>query len=202
MTRRYLSIALLCAIAAAIGGCSRVVIATGTTLGLKATPGDGTSRPPQVTLGYKRGELALVPTKSERAVNDDEDPAKDSDAFSTLASFFFQTSWFGRTEVESFIATGHAARRIQGESSRFNEAFAEATLSGTLAPEIETRQRQLFERWQTLNESQAASVLAATGDRRKPNKTAKQSLQDYLLTAESDEALSKFERAFAALPGA
>lgn len=84
----------------------RVIISTGTTIGLKATPGDGNTRPPQVTLAYKRAELALVPTRGNQATSN-------SDAFSTLAAIHFSTRWFGSTEISSFLGTGMAARDIQ-----------------------------------------------------------------------------------------
>ena len=92
----------------ALSACGpRVVISTGTTIGLKATPGDGNTRPPQVTFGYKRAETALVPTAGRTAT------AK-ADAFSTLAAIYFSTRWFGKTEIRSFIGTGFAAREVQG----------------------------------------------------------------------------------------
>lgn len=92
----------------ALSACGpRVVISTGTTIGLKATPGDGNTRPPQVTLGYKRAETALVPTAGGKAT-------ADADAFSTLAAIYFSTKWFGRTEIHSFVGSGVAAREIQG----------------------------------------------------------------------------------------
>jgi hypothetical protein len=196
MSHRIVIAIALSALSAA--GCSRVVIATGTTLGMKATPGDGSSRPPQVTLGYKRAELALVPTKGGEATDDDAAPERNNEAYSTLASFFFQTAWFGKTELESFIATGHAARKIQGPDSNFNNAFALATLDAELPAEVVIRQDALFNRWAPLSEDQAAAVLRAAGSPKKPDKTAKESLQDYLNAAQSDEALATYERALAA----
>lgn len=198
MSTRLVCTLVLSALAA--GGCSRVVIATGTTLGMKATPGDATSRPPQVTLGYKRAELALVPTKGGEATDDPKSPERNNEAYSTLASFFFQTEWFGRTEIESFIATGHAARKIQGEGSRFNSTFARASLNADLPPAITARQDALFERWRGMDESAAAAALARAGMPVKPGKNAKQSLQDYLNAAESDPALTSLERALSATP--
>jgi hypothetical protein len=101
---------LLLALVLAGCGTSRVIIATGTTIGLKATPGDGSTRPPQVTFGYKRAEAGIVPTRGE-AVKSGE-----ADAFSTLAAFHFETQFFGRTELDSFIGTGAAAVNIQAQS--------------------------------------------------------------------------------------
>jgi hypothetical protein len=111
----------LCLLAVLAAGCTglRVIITTGTTIGLKATPGDGQTRSPQVTLGYKRAELALVPTAGTHA-------SATEDAFSTLAAFYFNTKWFGRTELSSFIGTGAAARDIQ-QQPEFQKEIAEAT---------------------------------------------------------------------------
>jgi hypothetical protein len=99
---------LVVALVLAVAGCgtSRVIVSTGTTIGLKATPGDGNSRPPQVTLGYKRAEVSMVPTKGEAVPNG-------ADAFSTLAALHFETQFFGETSLDSFIGTGRAAVGIQ-----------------------------------------------------------------------------------------
>jgi len=105
----------------ALGACGgpRVNIITGTSIGLKATPGDGSTRPPGVTLGYKRAEAALVPTKADQA-------SKTSDAPSTVAAFRFFTEWFRHTELDSFIATGLSAAPLMAEGSEFGRAFREA----------------------------------------------------------------------------
>jgi hypothetical protein len=115
---------LVLALLLAFAGCgtdraiSRVIIATGTTIGLKATPGDGSSRPPQVTFGYKRAEASIIPTKG-MAVGPNED------AFSTLAAFHFETRFFGETGLDSFIGTGRSAVAIQ-QKSAFSREIAEA----------------------------------------------------------------------------
>lgn len=104
--------AVLLGIFIVLSGCSpRVVINTGTTIGLKATPGDGSTRPPQVTLAYKRTELALVPTGTQKAT-------ENKDALSTLASIHFFTEWFGKTKIQSILATGIAARTLQEPSGQ------------------------------------------------------------------------------------
>lgn len=104
-------------------GTGRVIISTGTTIGLKATPGDGT-RPPQVTFGYKRAEASIVPTRGEAV-------SGDTDAFSTLVAFHFQTQFFGKTELDSFISTGGAARDIQQEGSAFTRQIAQVARAET-----------------------------------------------------------------------
>lgn len=94
-------------------GCGpRFSVITGTNIGLNANSGDGNSRPPQVSLAYKRSEIALIPTGSSTASNATD---KKSDAFSSLAGFEFDTKWWGTTTVNQAIATGHAARILCGE---------------------------------------------------------------------------------------
>lgn len=137
----------LCLLAVLAAGCTglRVIITTGTTIGLKATPGDGQTRSPQVTLGYKRAELALVPTAGTHA-------SATEDAFSTLAAFYFNTKWFGRTELSSFLATGAAARDIQQQPD-FQKEIAEATAR--------------FETFRTENRAQLAAASRITEAYRK-----------------------------------
>ena len=116
---RLVALAVLSlALAGCTGSTSRVIISTGTTIGLKASPGDGTTRPPQVTFGYKRAEGAIIPTKGDAA----EMP---HDAFSTLGAFHFETEFFGRTALDSFIGTGKAALAIQ-QQPEFQDQIAQA----------------------------------------------------------------------------
>ena len=114
-------VVLLIGLTAGLGsGCARrMTIVTGTTIGLHATPGDGQSQAPQVTLAYKRAELALVPTAGTSASN--EPP---SDAYSSLAIIDFRTKWFRGTAIDQFIATGHASRDIQEQGDEFTTALA------------------------------------------------------------------------------
>ena len=56
----YCSLATLL-LMAGCGGQDRVIVTTGTQVGLEATPGDATTQAPSVSFGYKRVELALVP---------------------------------------------------------------------------------------------------------------------------------------------
>jgi len=107
-----IALAMLLALAC---GTPRLLIATGTTIGMKVAPGDGKARPPQVTFAYKRAEVAVVPSPSsgERGAERDAGGNLVRGAYSTLAAFSFYTTWFGETRLDSVIATGHAARRIQ-----------------------------------------------------------------------------------------
>jgi len=168
----------------------RVTVVTGTTIGLKVTPGDGQTRPPQVTFGYKRAELAIIPTKGGTATKDA------SDAFSTLAAFFFSTEWVGQTEIASFIATGHSARAIQTLGQEFSTAFAHETL-GVVSEEIQKRRLALGKDWEALGgEDEAKRVLDFAGLPVKPNRTPKASLLDAIKDAQTTSQLMVLESAF------
>jgi hypothetical protein len=117
------SLFLLAALAGVVAGsgCARrLTLSTGTVIGLTATPGDGQSQPPQITLAYKRAEMALVPTGGNAATN-----KRPTDAYSALAVIDFQTRWFRETSIDQFIATGHASRDIQTQGSEFTQALAQ-----------------------------------------------------------------------------
>ena len=70
MIRPHALLTLLMVLVSVAGCAPRVNLSTGTTIGLKATPGHGNTRPPQVMLGYKRAELSLVPTEGKGATSD------------------------------------------------------------------------------------------------------------------------------------
>lgn len=177
-----------------IAGCSRVTIVTGTTLGIKATPGDGNTQPPQVTLGYKRAETALIPTEGKKATRDASGGGVE--AYSTLAAFFLQTAWFGDTEVASFISTGHAARDIQKDASAFNTAFAARTL-GELPDDIRERRRKLSTDSVALDASQLQRTLDLSGCATKPGKNPQESFDDCIKAAQTDAQLQRLESAIA-----
>ena len=180
--------ALVLAVSWCLTACgTRVISATGTTLGLKASPGDGQTRPPQVTFGYKRAEVAMVPTNGQKGT-------ETSDAFSTLATFHLKSEWFGKTEVASFIGTGMASRDILGGTA-FKQAFAAASL-GAVPQAIQDRRKQLVGQLGSLTDDQAKRVLDLTGLAVQPGKTATQSLQAAILDAQTDPQLTKLGDAF------
>ena len=133
----------------------RMTVSTGTTIGLNATPGDGKSQSPQVTLAYKRAELALVPTGEKAAKKED---GNNSDAYSALAIIDFRTKWFTGTSIDQFIATGHASRDIQAADSAFPTEMLHMAKSETAtrlqqwvkrAPDLAERKRrqQVMKDW-------------------------------------------------------
>lgn len=99
------------------GGCggNRLYVVTGTSVGLHCTPGDGSTTPPQVSLAYKRTELAIIPTTAAGATTD-------TDAYSSLAGFDFKSHFFGETALHQFISTGFASRKLL-ENPAFTEGF-------------------------------------------------------------------------------
>lgn len=176
-----------------IAGCApRVNLTTGTTIGLKATPGDGSARPPQVTLGYKRAELAFVPTEGKGAT-------AAADAASTLASIHFSTRWFGHTELDSFIATGVAAQKLTEHGSAYGTELAAVTL-GIVPEALQQRRVTLAARADQLTEAQAQQVLTTLQFDRKPGKNAQQSLKDYILDATAERVVERLESAVFRLP--
>lgn len=100
----------------------RLLVVTGTLVGLEATPGNpNDGQTPAVTFGYRRAEAALVPVEKkdndkEKADNnivaqqDTNTPSKD--AASILATFNLAHNWFGPAKIEQYIATGLAAQSI------------------------------------------------------------------------------------------
>jgi len=196
---RALATMVLAVAAGALCGCAnRVMIVTGTTVGLRASPGDGAARPPEVALAYKRAETAFVPTAAKTVTKDG------GDAYSTLAVFALRTEWFSETRISSLIATGHAAREIQGESGvdEFNKAFAQPTLVVPPA-EIAARQKALIDRLAALAtrdaanlEKQALKILTASGLSKVANKSAAESLQDRITETKDVATLERLESTF------
>lgn len=184
-------------------GCARrMTVATATTIGLHATPGDGQSQTPQVTLAYKRAELAMVPTGAQAAKKDASNG--DTDAFSALAIIDFRTKWFGETSIDQFIATGHAARDIQ-DGPEFTGA-----LLGVYAeppPDIVERRNalarmigaKLASKTAAEQNEIAAELLQLTGrgDVRQP---ATNVLHRALEDVQTDAAMTQLESAFVRIP--
>jgi hypothetical protein len=187
MIRHAIAVVLVGLSLAACGG-PRIYVATGTTIGLKATPGDGATRPPGVVLGYKRAEVALVPTKGAGA-------SETADSASAVAGLRFETKWFGHTELDSFIATGFAAAPLMKPASPFSEAFAKATV-GVLPTELVERQGKLVALLPAMSEMEAQQILDRLMLPAKRGKTAVFSLQDYIASADTDAALERLESAF------
>jgi len=169
----------------------RVVIVTGTTLGLKATPGDGNSRPPQVTLGYKRAEAAIVPTNGAVSMKDG------TDAFSTMAAFDFRTRWFGETELASFVGTGFAVREIQDDANgtEFGDGFfAASTVKDVPAP-LQDRRKALATQLNGMSDAQCRQVLGQVSRPLPKGPTACDEVRKTLLVTNTDTDMKALEDA-------
>jgi hypothetical protein len=120
-----------------------MVVSTGTTIGLKATPGDGNTQAPQVTFAYKRAELAYVPTDSKRAKKSKDEKDTDSDAFSALAAVDVKSKWFfGSTTINQFISSGFAAQEISSNKN-FSANFRTAATRDNRPVAIQDAARRL-----------------------------------------------------------
>jgi hypothetical protein len=177
-------------------GCGpRLNLVTGTTVGLKASPGNGTALP-QVTLAYKRSESAVIPTRGASAVASAPGSNNQaSDAYSALTAYFLQTSWFGKTTLESFISTGPAAQNLAKPNSAFQEEFAAATLKKVDAA-LQKRKQALAADPVGQDEQKAQRILDLSGYTKQPGLTASQSLASAIGDANTDGAVAKLEAAF------
>lgn len=96
----------------------RLLVATGTLVGLEAAPGNpDDGQTPAVTFGYRRAEVALVPVEKQdnnKVVPQDTsvEQKQKKDAASILATFNLAHNWFGPAKIEQYIATGLASRDI------------------------------------------------------------------------------------------
>lgn len=160
MNRYTMALCTLIIIALAVG-CSKkpkVFVATGTIVGLEASPGSTTTPElPSVTFGYKRAEVALVPVDKESTGGSIDPPDTQSDAYSVLAVFKAAINWFGPAKIEQFLATGIAAQTIAQPTSTFSKALAqrtEASLSAILHAErkASTTCWKAIEKWMKSNE--------------------------------------------------
>lgn len=197
---------LLGALISGAGCAQRMTVATGTTIGLHATPGDGQSQTPQITLAYKRSEVAIIPT-GERAARNMEENEADTDAYSALAVIDFQTRWWGDTSVDQFIATGHAARDIQEEDSVFAAELAKPTFD--LPPEalrqgIADLRRAIVAQRTNKTDAQrqlfAVALLGKLGLSSSSNETAEATLDQAITKIQDEATLKRFRNAFESLP--
>ena len=107
-------------------GCSsspRMTVVTGTIIGLHASPGDGSSRPPEITFAYKRSELALIPTAGAVAVDHGTTTTANTDTSSSFSLLDTDIHWFGTSLIQQIFATGHASRALL-TNTNFTTNFA------------------------------------------------------------------------------
>ncbi len=68
------------------------------------------------------------------------------------------------------------------------------------AASLAARQLALNKKWATLSEDKAQEVLTLMHAPRKPNKSAVLSLQEYIIDAKTEAALTALELAFGRMP--
>lgn len=194
-------VAILAVALPALAGCAsnpHVIIATGTTLGIKATPGDGQTRPPQIVVGYKRAELAVIPVDASGAQRDDAHVVQ-KEAASTVASFYMKNEWTSETVIRSFIGTGFAARSVI-DTPAFQEELSHAV--ETARQPAAALREMLKARWTALNgdEARAQRILDLAEFPRKTARSAVDSLRDYIDGAGTGAALARLASAFSRVP--
>jgi hypothetical protein len=194
-------VAVLALAVLAFAGCAsnpHVIIATGTTLGIKATPGDGQTRPPQLVVGYKRAEVAVIPVDATGAQRDDARVVQ-KEAASTVASFYMKNTWTSETVIRSFIGTGFAARSVV-EKPAFQEEMSRAVQTAR-QPAAALRE-MLKAHWAALNgdEARAQKILDLAEYPRKTARSAVESLRDYIEGAGTAAALARLASAFNRVP--
>jgi hypothetical protein len=121
---------------------------------------------------------------------------------SILSSFYLKNQWTSETQIRSFIGTGFAARAIVGDQGApFKTSFAAAT-GDVPSPDIVGRQHVLIRKWAGLNrdEAKAQRILGFAKYPNKTNKTAVDSLQEYIVDSKTDQLLTVLESAFAREP--
>ena len=112
--------AILTACLSVLTGCSafgdKVHVITSTMVGIEFTPPASSENPgAAVLIGYDRAEMALVPTCNRQDGTTVTVPCKADhmhDAYSVLALFRLNASWFGTTKIQQVVATGVTAKQI------------------------------------------------------------------------------------------
>jgi hypothetical protein len=196
------SVTLVCVVLAVAACSPHVIVATGTTIGIKATPGDGQTRPPQLVVGYKRAEAALVPVDGTGSQRAGAGNAVTNEAASVVSSFYLKNQWTSETQIRSFIGTGFAAREIVGDQGALLKSSFAAATGDVPSPDIVGRQQVLIRKWAGLNrdEAKAQRILDFAKYSKKTNKTAVDSLQEYIVDSKTDQLLTVLESAFAREP--
>jgi len=118
------------------------------------------------------------------------------DAASTLASFYLKNQWTSDTQIRSFIGTGFAARSLV-EKQAFQEELRPAVEAAKRPVALDPRER-LRAWWLALHgdETRAQQILDVAEYPRKTDRTALESLHEYIDGAESG-TLARLAAAFA-----
>lgn len=163
------------------------------------------SQPLNSSLGYKRRIVAVVPPQEPVSGADVDKPeaVHKGEALSLVSTFDVEAKGILGATISNYFASGMAARTMTAgtdaqAAASIRSLFAPATLR-EVAAELQARREALARKLGKLNEQQAAVVLAAAGFPVDPGKTAKDTLQDRILHALDDVAVTKLEAAFGRL---
>ncbi|MCC5875217.1 MAG: hypothetical protein JJU11_03260 [Candidatus Sumerlaeia bacterium] len=110
-----------------LAGCNdrNMVVGSSTTFGVQLSATDIRTRPPKVAIAYDRQELALIPTSGQVAGKNNGD---NTDTFSSLMALSLDTQLGGKTTLQQFIGTGHAAVVVAG-SREMSEVFGDVAFN-------------------------------------------------------------------------
>ena len=164
--------------------------------------------PVNLTLGYKRRIAAVVPPQTPAK---DQQSSHQGEALSLVSTFEVEPGGPGIGDglvIRNIFASGNAANVLTSDDAKQKvDALFAATSIPDLSPDARKRRDVLFARFKTVDNAQAAKILAdaqitPTPPRRCVKNKATESrctLKDVLSTA--DEAtIAKLEPAFEKLP--
>ncbi len=164
------------------------------------------SQPISSSLGYKRRIVAVVPPKEPVSQENANNPQAipNGEALSLVSTFDVEAQANLGVTIKNYFASGRAATKMTSQP----DAAAAASIRALFAPptlrevsdELQARRLAMALKLKKLNEQQAQAVLVAAGFPVDPGKTATDSLQDRILHALDDVAITKLESAFGRLP--
>lgn len=174
------------------------------------------SQPVNVTFGYKRRIVAVVPSRDAEkrdtyAIVTFEDKATKQkmevfrpkgEALSMVSRFDVVAKPNEGVAITNYFATGFAARVLTGENTDQETAkgvkallTAPASLNAVDA-NTQSRRKALMLKLGGLDETKAQRWLSEAGMQKQLQKTATDTLQDAIARAESKTALAEFEAAY------
>lgn len=186
-------------------GCGQnaLLFYEGTKFGFAAEYKPDSSQPLSTSLGYKRRIAAVVPPQEAVTQEQQNDPnvLPRGEALSLVSVFKVTAEGPGGVAITNHFASGMAARVMTKgpqAAQAIGALFAPATVR-EIAGALQERRVRLAQKLAPLDEQQAKTILTAAGFP-VPVQNAKDALQDHILHAQTDAALSKLEAAFSRLP--
>lgn len=200
------------------GGCAPNAIMFHETskVGFNTQYQPDSSQPVNVTLGYKRRIVAVVPSRDaekrdtyEIVTFEDKVTKQKMEVFRPKGEALSMVSRFDvvakpneGVAITNYFATGFAARVLTGENTDQETAkgvkallAAPASLNAVDA-NIQSRRKALMLKLGGLDETKAQRWLSEAGMQKQPHKTATDTLQDSIARAESKATLAEIEAAY------